>query len=382
MEATSCDFRLYKQGGHCCCRAKGGAEQMAPSCRHGVRGQTFSRTLNKLLDSDVAWDWSRAPAYFARAHGHGVELSDVAAALKYIFCRLDLQGHALSIGWRSGTRRRRKGGQRDWQGRSRDARALDEACAYICNHYARVAYVARTPRLLRAVRRIQELWRQYNNSREEWLHGPWSGPDCPEQPVNSTDPITLEAVGDIQPKLRFSYHAPDGKLYVFSATELYQYMKAFDTINPYTREPVPEEALSRLATLVERMPTEARQPMIVWRTPKDAFVDVLYYYSCHGFYASVEWFLALPIANIYDVYERMSRDPGVPRRFFELRLLDDSIIDFYADGPHFALAQTMRDIIKTTFPTQFYTICRLFVLLAEVTPEMLETIPAWMRSAG
>jgi len=278
-------------------------------------------------------------------------------------------GHAWDLGARCGKR------------------ALDAACLHICHHYARIAFVVRTPRLLRAIRRIQALWRQYMHRSESLLHGPWSGPDAAgaaasEAPVNSTDPITLEPVADIAPKLRFSYRAPDGRLYVFSAPELYQYMKAFDTINPYTREPMPQEALSRLVTLVERMPAAVRQPMIVWRTPRDAFVEVLYYYSCQGFYASVEWFLALPIANIYDLYERMSRDPGVPHRFFRVSSLDDSIVDFYADGPHFALAQTMRDIIQTTFPTQFYTICRLFVLLAEVTPEMLETIPAWMRSAA
>ena len=133
--------------------------------------------------------------------------------------------------------------------------------------------------------------------------------------------------------------------------------------------------------MMDGMQVTYKQPLVVWRSPRDAFADVLYYYERYGFYSFVEWFTHMPTQHIYNVYERMQSELNVPQHFFNITNLDTSIADDSEEGPLYVLAETMRDIVQGTFPTQFYTICRLFVLLAEANPDMLQSVPAWMSNS-
>lgn len=357
MEEKECGFRMYKKAGCICTKLM---------CNgHGLRGQAFQEILNDMMDTDRKWEWNSALKYFLRAQSHKHSNGDVAQALTHIFNKYDLSAHALLIGWAP-----KRG---------------ESVTSFICTHYLALAQLSLQPRCIAAIVRLQTACRTYVKNEKLKLQGPWVTHNA--TPFNKNDAFSMASIDDIPKEHRFSYTSSDGRLYAFSAPELHRYITAYEGINPFTREAIPSDALDRLKCLVNTYPISVRQPITVWRSPKDAFVDVLHGFERLGFYSRLEWFSDLSSDAIFQIFETLSLDRDIPPHLFDLERLDAAIMNEtdaqeIQDNFRYALATTMRTIIRYTFATQFYTICRLFLSVSDTNHEMRSAIPQWLIAGG
>ena len=365
-----CGFRLYKKGGAACNKISG-------CCSHAPRGRVHQHILNDMMGADaLRWDWTAAPTYFERV-AQKYDTHDVAAALEHAICKGELCREAAARGC-----------------------ALDapSAAVFLCEFFGKMATLARRPAFMGALIDLQKRVRERRMAREHALHGPWGAPGA-ALPVNSSDAFTLAPIDEIPADMRFSYETKDGRLYAFSAPELSRYVSSSAAaLNPFTREPLPEEAQERLAKMTSKMSLSVRQPITVWRTPCDAFVDVLHGFECMGFYSRLEWFSELRGDVIYAIFRVLSTDRHIPSHLFNLEKLDsameashmqdgghdeDDIENEIEDNLRYVLAQTMRTMLRYPFATQFYTTCKLFLAVVVSHPDPTvgnarDVLPQWL----
>ena len=329
-----CTFRLYKKGGRCC--------GSMCACAHGRSGAVHQAVLLRMLEQAREWVWDDAFTYFERAlDARGeVRRERIVNAMNYIFNRCEVSERARELQWAKKNK--------------------IHPTVVVCAFYERLVALSKKPAFIVALIVLQKRFREKNVRVY----------------VNTEDPFTLEPIA---PEHLFGYKASDGRMYAFSAPELFHYISSHEPLNPYTRERIPDEAISRLKKMMTKIP---RRPIPVWRNPRDAFVDVLHAYECFGFYTRLEWFTNAPLQAIYHVYERMSHDRHVPAYLFTMDALDASIAEDGFDGPYYSLATSMRTMIQHSFATQFYSICKLFLALADVNPEMRGAIPQWLIAGG
>jgi|APGre2960657373_1045057.scaffolds.fasta_scaffold00173_4 hypothetical protein len=359
-----CMHRPYKSNGAPCrkeCRKCGycGSNHKAEAQR------PVQRLLRIMLRNENRWDWDNVIKYFARARPDYVcdrsnTLMTAAVMLEYIFPKYELSIKAITIGW---------------IGRMSPA-------SFIAERYFIAAMISRSPFLMRGLVSAQRLVRNFIAKQSMILLGPWTGPGSCMAPMNDKDPFTLESITDIPQNERFSYVCKHGKLYVLSLSELLRYVDANggEAINPFTRELITEEASQRLNRLEARLPMLARNPIIVWRTPTDAFVDVLHGYERLGFYTQIEWFSNIHPFNVYYIYELMNLNPHIPTNIFLMNELDVAVEEDPMEGPRYALAMAMKKLIREPCDMQFYTICSLFLAIADHNAEMAQSLPAWVMS--
>jgi hypothetical protein len=320
-----------------------------------------------MLRNEASWDWDNVLVYFARArHVYAMDKAatyDLAAdMIEYIIPKPEIVSKAYEMGWKR-----------------------DSAVAFIVRRSFATAMITKSPFLKRGIIRAQRLARTYLAHARIRLYGPYNLEGSPK-PTNEEDPFTLSPIAELPAHERFSYVCDQGKLYVLSLPDLIRYVYSNSNgtqgaVNPYTREPLPAEAQHRLKRLEAMLPKETRHPIIVWRTPTDAFVDVLHGYERLGFYTHVEWFATIHPYHIYYVYEVMNRDRRVPADLFLMSHLDAAIEDDPVEGPRYALAAAMKRLIREPWNMQFYTICTLFLVIAEHNAEMAQSLPGWILSS-
>ena len=354
--------KLARKHGFCCSGHK--AESQRP----------VQRLLAIMMRNESYWAWDDVLAYFAHARpdyvSNKVEACACAAAmLEHIIPKPELAATASKMGFRG----------------------TISPAAFIAQRCFAMAMITTSPFLKRKLVAIQRLVRTFLANARMRLYGPYNpegpeGPDGCQKPMNEEDPFTLGPIADIPTHERFSYVCDQGKLYVLSLPDLIRYVYSNgsgggDAINPYTREPLPTEAQHRLKRLEAMLPKETRHPIIVWRSPTDAFVDILHGYERLGFYTHVEWFATIHPYHVYYVYEVMNRDRRVPTDLFLMSHLDAAIEDDPVEGPRYALAAAMKRLIGEPCNMQFYTICTLFLVIAEHNAEMAQSLPRWILSA-
>jgi len=343
-----CGLRLYK-------RAGGRCRKCETECKssHRGRGAGLQAVLKDMLGDDAIWFWNSSVEYFERLEPE--DDSKCVQAMEHIFLKEELEVRARQIGW--------------------TPFAYMSPASYLCNHYIKLAALSKNERFINALTCLQT---KYRCEYAKKLHGP------NKTPVNATDAFTLEPIADISSKYRFSFESQDdGSVYAFSAPELHRYITAYAAVNPFTRVAIPAEALERLTKLMANVPQSVKQPITVWRSPQDAFVDVLHSYECFGFYTSLEWFSELSCEAIYTIFETLSRDRHIPSHLFNLERLDTEVDpDEILMTWRYALATTMQTIVRYTFETQFYTICKLFVALADTNEEMRTALPQWVNAGA
>ena len=356
QEHQPCRFRPYKKGGRICGKC-------ALDCKHGIRGRGFQDVLHIMLGDDDNWNWDAGLSYFTRARQAYCHLNDIAAALDFVFCKYELCAYARHVGW---------------VGRQQ------KPAVYICNFYTKVCILSNRPAFIAALASLQAACRKRRSQIRNTLHGTWVTHNA--IPINTEDPFSLQPIETIDICDRFSFMTDDGRLYGFSAPELSRYITTYNPINPLTREDIPEEAQERLSKIMSQKPLSVRQPIVVWRTPTDAFVDILHAYECYGFYTRLEWFSELSANSIYAIYYAIYEDELVPERLFNLEELDGIVerefdFDEVENSFRYALVTTMRTIIYAQFPTKFHTVCRLFLAIADVN-NIRGSMPQWIITSA
>ena len=191
----------------------------------------------------------------------------VIEAIEYVIPKRDLCTEAIERGWSSSM--------------------SETASVFLYDFLSKMVRILARPYFTDALVQLQKRVRTRLNASS--VRGPWGLPGSAE-PVNIADAFTLMPIDDIPLEMRFSYETSDGRIYAFSAPELWWYISSSKVaMNPFTREHLPMEAQNRLAKITKKM----NRPNIEWRTPKDAFTDVLYGFECMGFYSRLEWFSEL-----------------------------------------------------------------------------------------
>lgn len=216
-----------------------------------------------------------------------------------------------------------------------------------------------------ALRRLQRRWRQ------RWSSGKYF--------VNTEDPITMEPIASLSPPERWSYRDTQGNAYAFHAPSLKHFITTTGAWNPYTRLPFRPCDLLDLNTKVIQAPPIDFQ--IQWKTPKEAFLDVLYEYEKMGFYTLLDWFIQLTPMNIVHIYQFIAIDIHTPREFFSLDGLECALMEDPTQGAAMCFARDLKKLVESTHDLKFYTICLMFVVLATVCPLLRENIPPWTYNA-
>jgi len=225
------------------------------------------------------------------------------------------------------------------------------------------------------IRKFQRRWREKIARRMD-------DPSPSTPPVNSEEPFTCEEIRTIPVSEIFRYRDSTGRVYAFRASHLFYSIKNVGHLNPFTREPIPEADIKRLQHMIKEnnINTKILEDER-WRTPEDAFTDVLYDYEVYGFYTSLEWFAELSVQQIYDIYSELSLDRNIPMSVFSLFKLGLSLSD-EPNGVKFCFADDMKNLIKGDHPMKFYIICSLFVVLAIVNPNIRGALPNWVLTGA
>lgn len=243
----------------------------------------------------------------------------------------------------------------------------------ISDLYNKLYTVDTNPSWIFTIQKLQCYWKKKFRKRVHDDHGPW--PDVPS--VNDEDPITMETLSECDRGDIWSYSDSKQHVYAFLAKPLKHFIETNGSWNPFTREPFTQADIERLARVVKRLPKE--NYVVEWKTPRDAFSDVLYSYEKYGFYTLIDWFLDLSPSDVIEIYQHMREDRFVPVHMFTYQFLEDSLVDDPEHGGHMALAKDMKLLIDSNHTMKFYMVCNIFVALAQVCPPLRATLPQWTR---
>ena len=226
---------------------------------------------------------------------------------------------------------------------------------------------------------MQKRWKAIYATRVKNLSGPY--PNTPA--INGEDPFTCEDLASISSDQIFSYIDGMGHCYAFMASHLLHSIREVGSFNPYTREEIPDHDIHRLERFVKANNIDMNIIDTEWRTPEDAFTDILYDYECFGFYTKLEWFSKLNLQQIYEIYFELSADRNIPLNMFSIDRLDTQISE-HANryGAHFCFAEDMKNLIKSNHPMKFYIVCNLFVVLSFVCPLLRHSLPRWVLTGA
>jgi hypothetical protein len=224
-----------------------------------------------------------------------------------------------------------------------------------------------TPRHLWALRQCQRRWRRSRDRGRDY--------------VNAEDPFTLEPLGDLAEGQVWSYVDSKGHRYGFDADIMMHFIETQGSWNPYTREAIPEADVRRLRE--GKTQTYRKTDFtVVWRTPRDAFVDVLYHYEIYGFYTDIDWFLNLTPMDIIGMYRLLQRDRFIPDTVFRMATLEAKILEDPENGAGFHLAREMQWVIQANHDFKFYIVCNVFVVLAKIRPSLRRALPPWTHEGA
>lgn len=349
MTECPCQVKRYKKNGIIC---------GAVRCRthivytESMLSQAFLQSLSSLSSKCVAflssWIQSGALSYAAVAsllHHNGRVLTPVSLlqVLKYVYTSSVLVAAATRLRC-----------------------SVTDLPVFFFQCYALDTH----PTRLLALRRLQQRWRAFKKTR-------------PSSYTNTEDPFTMESIETMSPHLRLDYEDAKGHCYAFHAPSLHYFINTHGNWNPFTREPIPDDAIKRLNTIVTRLaPEDVPDFTVVWRTPRDAFSDVLHDYERFGFYTDIQWFLNLNPQNIIHVYFLLSINPFIAPLYFQFIPLENSILEDPENGAAFHLAKEMQRLIRDPIELKFYIVCNLFVALSKVSRAIHNGLPTWVQMVG
>lgn len=215
--------------------------------------------------------------------------------------------------------------------------------------------------------------------QNKWLSYSIKGPYLPHNAINDSDPFTLEPISEIESALLFSYKDSLQQIYVFKGHEFAHHIKINGPYNPLNRDILSNYTIYRLYCFIEN--SNHKQSFdYVWRTPKEAFLDVLYEYERFGIYTVLDWFTKLNIGqiiNIFIIFSEIMLEHQI--NYFDIKMLDEALIDHHnQDLAQMALAREMKKMIELDHPKKFYFICSLFISIATVEKTIERSLPNWV----
>lgn len=260
------------------------------------------------------------------------------------------------------------------------AARLSQTPATLADFFLKCAALDRHPTHLKHLKTLQNRWRQGG------FYLPFPPRPPPPSPINDEDPFTLESLADLPAHTLWTYTDPHGHCYGFHAPSLYHYIDNHGPYNPYTRERIPNEAIDHLYDTVARLSSKDLPDFtVVWTTPRDAFVDVLYEYESFGYYTQVSWFMNLTPHRIIAIYSVWNDHPHLGRDTalgFPLDPLYSAIIDDPETGAAYQFARDLRAFIRSSTDLKFYGVAQLFLILGRFSPEIRRHLPPWISLVG
>lgn len=258
---------------------------------------------------------------------------------------------------------------------------LSHTPATLATFFLKCATWAHHPTHLKHLKTLQCRWRE---NRESGLYLPL--PPSSPPPLNEEDPFTLEPLNDLPKHTLWKYQDAKGHWYGFHSPSLYHYIDTHGPYNPYTRECIPTADIDRLYHHVRSLSFKDLPDFtVVWTTPRDAFVDVLYEYETLGYYTQVAWFLNLTPHRIIAIYTVWNEHPHLGREAalgFPLDPLYSAIIEDPETGAAYQFARDLRAFIRSSTELKFYGVAHLFLILGRFSPEIRRHLPSWISLVG
>lgn len=243
------------------------------------------------------------------------------------------------------------------------AKALGISCTYrypkarltalIVDLAMKLDEITRKPSQVNAIAELQRKWRQ------RCLHG------NPALASNNDDPFTLTPVSDLLQQDIFAYTDERGRTWAFHAPDLYYHVRSNSPTNPFTRDSIPDKDLLRLDIIMKDRPC-VQFSLESCTTVDQMYTYVLSLYDKEGFYLQNDWFKALSI-----------RDLDVVRKVVSRHVASTSIIKSHKDFANF-----MLNIVTSTDPLRFPSICLLISTVSRLIPEMEHAIPDWVFTSA
>ncbi len=224
------------------------------------------------------------------------------------------------------------------------------------------------------------LKRQWKDKYHVFLKGPY-----PEQPaVNNIEPFSMEPLSDLDANIIFSYKDHHNKVYAFDGPSLLMFLKTSPPLNPFTRERIPIQDITRL----EKLFGDSIPLHVLAKTPRDAFTTLSHELTMRmGLYIRVDDLLCLTGQRVTQLFLNF-RTATATNSFIRLEVLDD-IFQIYSDDELeleqqllMCFASEFIVMLKSDHMYSMYYSCVLCLCLASTLPCISESIPSWVYDAS
>lgn len=200
--------------------------------------------------------------------------------------------------------------------------------------------------------------------------------------VNDSDPFCMDPISEIEQKYIFSYKDSHDKVYAFDGRSLFRYFVTSESpMNPFTREVLPVEDLTRLIKVFGSSIPE----YMTASTPRDAFTTLAHELNLHvGIYVQVDDLLRLTGYHVQQLFLNFRTASGTSV-FMCLDKVDEILNSNQENIEQQLLivfATEFVCMIKSDHTYALHFSCVMCVILAYVMPCIRASIPNWVYDAA
>lgn len=209
------------------------------------------------------------------------------------------------------------------------------------------------------------------------------------QIVNGTCPFTCTSVREMEKDQIFRWMDTHGNVYIASAPHMFHHVHLNGPWNPYNREALLEQTISRLEIQVE-LSQKSKDTVFHLQepdlpTPRASILRALTYIDAQGFYTRPEWFDNISqrsVARLFAMYQHWAGHI-IGTAFTDIGDLHMWLDHDPRHGHIYALGEQMMRIITDTFvDDRFRAICIFLFLLSQVQKQVASELPNWVYTAA
>jgi len=206
------------------------------------------------------------------------------------------------------------------------------------------------------------------------------------QPTNTVDPFSQDDIADIPVNKLFKFQDGSGRVYAFDVYNLYSaVILYYKDENPFTKEPIPHEAVARLFSWAVKNNMRMRLPTIdekVWRTPTTAWTEFAVAVQEHfGLYVQPEWFTHFSSYDIMNIFLRFHRSIEIPSAFMDQCEEARAFATLDDDESHYTLVREALKLVTADHRhvmQHFHQVCCLCCSMAAISFPLSRSLPDWV----
>tara|TARA_Y100000389_G_scaffold203906_1_gene254036 strand:+ start:1104 stop:2171 length:1068 start_codon:yes stop_codon:yes gene_type:complete len=210
--------------------------------------------------------------------------------------------------------------------------------------------------------KIQKLWKEYVRKIIGYNLLPCS---------NNEDIFSFEPLNEIN---HVFYFKDNNITYGFSVQNLFYFIIKSGTWNPYTKNQISENDLSRLQIYIEMKKIKINDK-IKWKTPEQAYTDVVLKMESNGFYIDIKWFLEMKFNDIIKVINKYHQlSILMPVNYLCNECINSNYPEYI-----YEFCNMIMELLDDNPDNNFTYLCIFYKSLTCVSNKFKEHAPTWIR---